>query len=141
MNKLTNPASLNTDLATLVLRIIFGGMFAFVHGWMKITGYDAMASQFDIIGIGSELTLILVIFAEFVCGLFILFGFLTRFAVIPVFITMLVAFFMAHAADPFLNKMIPFIYLFLCVVIFILGSGRYSLDAAIFRNKRPETNS
>ena len=140
MNKLTNPASLNTDLATLVLRIIFGGMFAFVHGWMKITGYDAMASQFDIIGIGSELTLILVIFAEFVCGLFILFGFLTRFAVIPVFITMLVAFFMAHAADPFLNKMIPFIYLFLCVVIFILGSGRYSLDAAIFRNRQPENS-
>lgn len=140
MNKLTNPASLNTDLATLVLRIIFGGMFAFVHGWMKITGYDAMASQFDIIGIGSELTLILVIFAEFVCGLFILFGFLTRFAVIPVFITMLVAFFMAHAADPFLNKMIPFIYLFLCVVIFILGSGRYSLDFAIFRNRQPENS-
>ena len=140
MNKLTNPASLNNDLATLVLRIIFGGMFAFFHGWMKISGYDMFKGQFDIIGIGSELTLILVIFAEFICGLFILFGFLTRFAVIPVFITMLVAFFMAHAADPFDKKMVPFIYLFLCVAIFILGSGRYSLDAAIFRNKQPENS-
>lgn len=132
MKKLTNPLSLNTDLASLVLRLLFGGMFVY-HGWPKLTGYSQMVEMFgDPIGIGNELSVLLVIFAEFFCGLFILLGFLTRFSVIPVFITMLVAFFVAHGKDEFTMKMLPFVYLFLCVVLFILGSGRYSIDELLF---------
>jgi len=132
MKRLTSPLSLNTDLASLLLRLIFGGMFIY-HGYPKLIGYDQMVKMFgDPIGIGSELSVILVIFAEFFCGIFILLGLLTRFAVVPIFITMLVAFFVAHSKDEFTVKMLPFVYLFLCVVIFILGSGRYSLDATLF---------
>jgi len=132
MKRLTSPLSLNTDLASLVLRLIFGSMFIY-HGYPKLIGYDQMVEMFgDPIGIGSELSVILVIFAEFFCGIFILLGLLTRFAVVPIFITMLVAFFVAHSKDEFTVKMLPFVYLFLCVVIFILGSGRYSLDATLF---------
>lgn len=138
MKKLTNPLSLNTDLASLVLRLLFGGMFVY-HGWPKLTGYSQMVEMFgDPIGIGNELSVILVIFAEVFCGLFILFGFLTRLSVIPVFITMLVAFFVAHGKDEFTVKMLPFVYLFLCVVLFILGSGRYSIDELLF-TKNPES--
>lgn len=138
MKKLTSPLSLNTDMASLALRLLFGGMFIY-HGWPKLAGYNQMVEMFgDPIGIGSELSVILVIFAEFFCGIFILLGFLTRFAVIPVFITMLVAYFVAHAKDEFTVKMLPFVYLFLCVVLFILGSGRYSADAELFR-KNPGT--
>lgn len=132
MKRLTSPLSLNTDLASLILRLIFGGMFIY-HGYPKLIGYNQMVEMFgDPIGIGSELSVILVIFAEFFCGIFILLGLLTRFAVVPIFITMLVAFFVAHSKDEFTVKMLPFVYLFLCVVIFILGSGRYSLDATLF---------
>lgn len=129
---------LHTDFAILLLRIIFGGMFIF-HGWPKLANYNAMLEMFgDPIGLGTELSLILVIFAEFFCGIFILLGFLTRFSVIPVFITMLVAYFVAHGADEFQVKMLPFVYLWLCVVIFILGSGRYSVDNLLF-NKQPKS--
>jgi len=134
MNRLLSPYSLNTSLAALLLRLVFGGMFIY-HGYPKITGYDQMVGMFDPIGIGNDLSLILVIFAEFVCGILIVLGLFTRFAVIPVFITMAVAYFVAHGADKFDMKMIPFIYLWLCAVLFILGSGRYSLDAIIFKNK------
>lgn len=135
MKKLTRPLSLDTDLASLILRLVFGGMFIY-HGWPKLTGYSQMVEIFgDPIGIGNELSVILVIFSEFICGLFILLGFLTRFSVIPVFITMLVAFFVAHGNDEFTVKMLPFVYLFLCVVIFILGSGRYSADAVLFKKR------
>ena len=136
MKQLISTTSLNTDLATLLLRIIFGGMFIF-HGYPKLTGYNQMVEMFgDPIGIGTELSVILVIFAEFFCGIFILVGFLTRYAVIPVFITMLVAYFVAHGKDEFMIKMLPFVYLFLCVVLFILGSGKYSVDAALFGKKQ-----
>jgi putative oxidoreductase len=136
MKRLTSTTPLDTDLAILILRIIFGGMFIY-HGWPKLANYSDMVAMFnDPISIGNEASVALVVFAEVFCGLFILLGFLTRFSVIPVFITMLVAYFVAHGADPFTNKMLPFVYLFLCVVIFILGSGRYSLDTVLFnRNK------
>ena len=142
MKKLTSTLSLNTDAAALILRIIFGGMFIY-HGWPKLENYDMMLQMFgDPIGIGTQLSLILVIFAEFFCGIFILLGFATRFAVIPVFITMLVAYFVAHAQDEFMKKMLPFVYLFLCVVVFILGSGKYSLDSLVFdRNRNNNLNT
>ncbi len=135
MKKLFTPVSLNTDAAALILRLIFGGMFIY-HGLGKIQNYDEMVKMFDPIGLGPDLSLSLTIFGEFVCGIFIVLGLFTRFAVVPVFITMLVAYFVAHGKDDFMVKMLPFVYLFLCVVVFILGSGRYSLDAVIFDKNR-----
>ncbi|TDH21257.1 DoxX family protein [Segetibacter sp. 3557_3] len=135
MKSLFRYSSLNTDVATLLLRLIFGGMFVH-YGYGKIIGYDQILPMFgDIIGIGSKLSLILVIFAEFFCGLLIVLGLLTRLAVIPVFITMIVAYFIAHANDPFDVKQLAFIFLLLCLPVFILGSGRYSLDYLFGKKK------
>lgn len=126
---------LNTDLAALLLRLIFGGMFTY-HGWLKVDGYhEFLPMMTDIIGIGAKLSFNLVIFAEFGCGILVALGVFTRLTVIPIFITMFVAYFIAHAADPFLMKMLPFVYLLLCTVVFILGSGRFSVDGLIFRNR------
>jgi len=142
MKRLLSPYSLNTGLATLVLRLLFGGMFIY-HGWPKLADYNGMLAMFgDPIGIGSELSLILVIFAEFFCGILILLGLFTRFAVVFTFVTMLVAYFVAHGKDDFMVKMLPFVYIWLCIVVFILGSGRYSLDAVLFdKNKKVQDYS
>lgn len=134
-NKLFSTYSLNTDLAALCLRLIFGGLFIY-YGWLKLAAYDQVLPMFgDIIGIGSKLSFNLVIFAEFFCGIFIVLGFVTRLSVIPIFITMIVAFFVAHEKDPFQVKQLAFVYLLLSIVVFILGSGRYSLDGLIFKNR------
>jgi len=136
MKRLLSSFSLGTDAATLILRLVFGGMFMY-HGYGKIENYDMMLKNFgDPIGLGTELSLILTIFGEFVCGLLVVLGLFTRFAVVPMFITMLVVFFVAHANNDFMAKMLPFVYLFLCVVQFILGGGKYSLDAAFFDRRR-----
>jgi putative oxidoreductase len=89
----------------------------------------------DIIGIGSQLSFNLVIFAELICGFLVLIGFRTRITVIPIFITMIVAYFVAHAKDPFEAKQLVFVYLLLSVVVFILGSGKYSVDSILASNK------
>ena len=130
-NKLLSHQSLNTDIAALLLRIIFGGSFV-RYGYNKMIGYDQILPMFkDLIGIGSKLSFNLVIFAEFFCGFLVLVGFFTRLAVIPIFITMAVAFFIAHAKDPFDVKALPFVFLLLSIVIFVLGSGKYSIDRLI----------
>jgi putative oxidoreductase len=90
----------------------------------------------DIIGIGSKLSFNLVIFAELGCGFLVLIGFLTRITVIPIFISMTVAFFIAHAKDPFLMKQYPFILLLLSIAVFVSGSGKYSIDTLIFKKNK-----
>lgn len=135
-NKILGYQSLHTDLATLFLRLIVGGLFFARLGYEKIINYDQMIPMFgDIIGIGSKLSFNLAIFAEFFCAFFVLIGFLTRLTIIPILITMVVAFFVAHAKDTFDVKTLPLVYLFLTIVIFVLGGGKFSVDRLIFKNK------
>lgn len=132
-NKILNYHPLDTDIAILLLRLSFGGLFVY-YGLTKIIGYDEILPMFtDIIGIGPKTSFILVIFAEFFCGLLVTIGFLTRISVIPIFITMTVAFFVAHANDPFSMKALPFLFWLMSFVIFILGSGRYSVDNLLLK--------
>jgi putative oxidoreductase len=134
-NKILSTWSLNTDVAALLLRLIFGGLFIY-HGYDKIDHYHMYLSMSkDIIGIGTKLSFNLVIFAEFFCGFFVAIGFLTRLTVIPIFISMSVAFFVAHAKDAFMVKELAFLFLLLCIPIFILGSGKYSVDTLVFKKK------
>ena len=124
---------LNSSLAALLLRLILGGLFIF-HGWMKIEGYDTFLPMFtDFIGIGSKLSFNLLIFAEFFCGILIVAGLFTRLAVLPILFSMCIAYFMAHADDPFIRKELPFTFLLICLPVFIMGSGKYSLDRVIFK--------
>ncbi|HEV7781943.1 MAG TPA: DoxX family protein [Chitinophagaceae bacterium] len=126
---------LNTDLAILFLRLLFGGLFIW-HGWMKIDMYSTYQPMMtDIIGIGAKLSYDLLIFAEFGCGILVTLGFLTRLTVIPIAFSMSIAYFIAHKKDAFEMKEIVFLFLGLTLVIFILGSGKYSLDHLLFRNK------
>ncbi|HEY1112570.1 MAG TPA: DoxX family protein, partial [Chitinophagaceae bacterium] len=83
----------------------------------------------------------LVIFAELVCGFLVLIGLLTRLTVIPIFITMAVAFFVAHANDPFDVKALAFVFLLLSVIVFVLGSGRYSIDGWLFQKRHLQARS
>ncbi|SKA14718.1 DoxX family protein [Sediminibacterium ginsengisoli] len=132
-NKLLRTGSLNPEFAALIVRLLFGCLFI-NYGYAKLTGFNQILPMFgDIIGIGSKLSLILVVFAEFFCGILITIGLFTRLAAIPVFITMVVAYFIAHANDPFLVKTPAFVYMILSIVIFINGSGRFSVDRLIFK--------
>jgi len=131
MNKVFNYRSWNMDAAALLLRLVFGGLFVY-HGWTKIQMYDQILPHFpDLIGIGSKLSFNLVIFAEFFCGILVVIGLLTRLAVIPILITMIVVNFIALAKADFQAKELPLVFLVLCLVVLILGPGKYSVDGMI----------
>ena len=136
MKKITDYRSWNTDLASLLLRLVFGGLFVFYHGYGKIANYQMILPQFkDMLGIGPQLSFNLVIFAEFFCAILVLVGFLTRLAVIPIFITMFVAYFVAHAGAEFMVRELSFLFMFLSIITAILGSGKYSVDRLVFKSK------
>lgn len=132
--RLISSGPLLIDCALLLVRI-GTGCFMLTHGWPKLAGFSERASKFaDPFGIGSEASLALAVFAEFFCSILVILGLFTRFALIPLIITMLVVVLDVHINDPFAQQEKALLYLLLLITIFLLGSGRYSADRLIFRN-------
>lgn len=120
------------EIGHLLIRVVFGA-FLMINGWDKLTNFSSYASSFlDPFGLGSEASLALVVFAEFVCGLFIILGLLTRISALPVLITFIIAGFVAHAYDGFAVQQTALLYLFLSLYFLLTGSGDYSLDEKIY---------
>lgn len=119
------------DFALLLARVSIG-ILMLTHGLPKIALLQSEPVMFmDFMGLGTTLSLLLAIFAEVICSLFIIFGLGTRFATIPLMITMLVAVLIVHSADPFSSKEMGLHYLLSYAMLLIMGSGKYSLDAVI----------
>lgn len=82
----------------------------------------------DPIGLGPTVSLILAVIGEVFAPVLIIVGYKTRLAAIPAAITMAVAVFVVHAADPIGTKEKALLFLIGFVVIAICGAGKYSLD-------------
>ncbi|MFH2049504.1 MAG: DoxX family protein [bacterium] len=127
---------ISASLGLLMLRVGVGLMMAFGHGWGKLSTFSERAATFsDPLGVGSTMSLSLAVFAEFFCSLAIAVGLITRGAVIPVIITMLVAVFIIHSDDPWGKKELGIMYLIPLLAILITGPGKYSIDRLIHKNK------
>ena len=119
-----------TSVLILVLRVFLGVMIM-LHGLDKLMNFEALSYTFpNIMGLGSYMSLMIVIFAEFCCSLFLIFGLLVRLMVIPPIITMAVAFLDVHDAE-FPEGELSFIYLVLLLILYFIGPGRYSIDYLI----------
>ncbi len=117
----------------LLLRLSAGG-FMLSHGYSKLLKLLAGDLQFaDPIGLGAGLSLGLAVFAEFLCSILIVLGLGTRLATIPLIVTMAVAAFIAHGADPFGRKELALFYLISYVILLLVGSGKFSIDRFIGR--------
>ena len=122
-----------TDFALLLLRLTVGTMMIYSHGWPKLLKFFAEEpiSFADPIGLGMTTSLVLAVFAELFCSFLLIIGLGTRIATIPLVITMLVAIFVIHWDDPFGKKEFALLYLVPYILIFLMGAGKYSLDALI----------
>lgn len=118
------------SLLILALRIFFGVLF-FVHGLDKMINFSTLSETFpSVLGFGSYMSLMLSVFCEFCCSLFLIAGLLERIILLPMIISMGVAFFDIHDA------MMPegelsLIYLVIFIILLVTGPGRYSLDYMI----------
>jgi putative oxidoreductase len=122
------------NILIFVLRISLAA-FMITHGWPKLNKLLAGGEiQFgDPLGLGTTLSLVLVVFAEFLCSILIAIGLGTRLAVIPLMITMLVAAFIRHGPDPFRQKEMALLYFLLYLVLLVIGSRKYSIDYLMTR--------
>jgi putative oxidoreductase len=121
------------DIGLLVFRVVFGGLMLIQHGYSKLTGFSEKAAAFpDPIGVGSEVSLAMAVSAEFFCAALVVVGLATRIAAIPLIITMAVAAFYIHGADPLADKELALLYGTAFLTLFLSGPGRLSLDRVFF---------
>ncbi len=90
----------------------------------------------DPFGIGPVASLVLVVFAEVICSVLIMLGLFTRAAVIPLMITMGVAYFSIHFSDEFRSQEKAIMYGITYIALFFTGAGRYSLDGLLTQKYR-----
>ena len=125
------------SLVILLLRLFFGALF-FMHGLDKLTNFNALSLSYpSIFGLGSYMTLMVSIFCEFACSMFFISGCITRIVLLPMIVSMAVAFFDVH------DGMMPegelsLVYMIVFLGIFLTGPGRYSVDYLIDRAVRKD---
>lgn len=116
------------NIAMLVLRVGAGAM-CMSHGYSKLVQFSSMKTKFmNFMGLGSTLSLSLVVFSEFFCAIFVIIGLFSRLVVIPLIISMSVALFVAHNGDIFGAGEKAGLYLTCFIALLLCGPGKASID-------------
>jgi putative oxidoreductase len=122
------------QIGLFLLRVVPAGVLMTFHGWDKFRHYSSMANSFpDPLDISPHISLALAIFAELFCSALVLLGIWTRLTVVPILITLAVAFFIVHGDDPMAKKELALMYLIPFVAVFFLGSGNWTIGRVFGR--------
>jgi putative oxidoreductase len=142
----------HSDLASFFLRMGLAAIFVY-RGYIKLsqgggtTWYPKLADGTEVL---SETTQLAVAWGEFVCGLALLVGLLSRVSAIGIIVIMVGAIMVETGGRDFVNieaaaKERPFsvptgaeynfAIIIMCAALVVLGSGLLSLDHLIWRRK------
>lgn len=127
--KVSPDSSLSASLSLAALRIFAGLSMAFAHGLGKLPPPEKLIEGVGAMGFPApELFAWLAALSEFAGGILLAVGFLTRPAAAFMAITMFVAAFVVHSADPFNVKEMALLYFFISVAFAVRGANRISVD-------------
>jgi len=130
VNTLETPAETRGRALGLLLLRAAASVFLMTHGFPKLQKLLAGGEIkfFDFMGLGPAVSLGLAVVGEFVGPLFVLAGFLTRWAAFPAAFTMAVAAFLAQSGAPFAKRELALLYLASFAAVMLLGPGPWSVD-------------
>lgn len=120
------------DLGLLIFRLFLGIAMAWAHGLGKLPPADRMIE--GVTAMGFPLPIVFAwaaALSEFIGGVLIALGLFTRYSAFFLAITMAVAGFIVHGADPFGTKELAFFYLAGSTLLVFTGAGSFSLDRII----------
>lgn len=121
--------SLLTNVGFAILRVFAGLAMAFGHGFEKIPPSETVVEGIGQLGFPVPLlSSWMAALAEFVGGLLLALGLLTRPAAMVIGSTMIVAAFVALAGDSFEVRELALFYLVTALFFMVCGAGDLSLD-------------
>ena len=121
----------NASLGLLILRIGSAISMIALHEHPKVATWNETVEKFaDPFGMGTTVSVALVVFAEYLCALLVALGWFTRLATIPLIIAMTTATFIVNADLTFLQQEKGYMYLVIYLALLCTGAGKYSIDGA-----------
>ncbi len=131
----------NQSWAMTILRVVVGIVF-FAHGAQKLfqLGFHGVAGFFGAAGIPLPfVSAVIVTLVEFLGGIALILGLLTRWAAALNAFDMLVAILVVHLKNGFFDQAhgfeFPLTLLAACIVLVIHGGGAASVDGALAKRK------
>jgi putative oxidoreductase len=122
------------NAAQLGFRILLCLQMLRVHGLKKFGGSSGKAEVVpNPLGLPPKLNQWIADFSDIVAPVLIAFGFLTRFAIVPVLAVTLTGYFVVHRRDALSVKDVPFMYSLSFLYIFLVGAGKFSADSYLAR--------
>ncbi|MBC7002951.1 DoxX family protein [Photobacterium sp. BZF1] len=119
------------DIALLITRIGIG-LAMLTHAIPKLMNFAALSQTFfDPFGLGSQLSLIMALFAELVCSIALILGVFTRLASAMLLFTMLIAVYMVGMLKGWAGNELATIYCFVYGLLIVFGGGKYSLEKTL----------
>jgi putative oxidoreductase len=119
------------NTAMLLLRLGVG-ILMMHSGYYKLVHFAELQPKFmNFLGMGSSMSLAMLVFAEFFCSMFLILGLFTRLAVIPLIIATCVMVFKAHNGEVFGDGQTAALFLTGYLVLLLVGAGRVSVDSMI----------
>lgn len=116
------------NIYVLLARLFFGGAMIY-HGYPKLMNLSSFTAKVSQMGIPlAPVSAPMAMAAELIGGLLILVGYKTRSAALFLLITMLVASFVAHGADPFSKQEKALAFAALSLMLMAFGPGKFSID-------------
>ena len=139
-NSLSSNWSIGHDSGLLILRLVFGLVLIYGHGFEKLSViFSGQEIQFmDPIGIGASTSYHMAAFAEGICAILLILGLFSRIATLILSVNFIVVF-IFHAfivGDGFNILELRFFYLFSFIALTLTGPGRFSLDYLLSYRKR-----
>lgn len=121
----------NADLGLLILRVTSAALMLAFHGWEKLMTARRQFHTFpNLIGIGSELSYVSVVWLEVFGAVLIALGLFTRIHAFGLAFTMFVAWLLWHKrrfTGANAGEM-AFAYMAVYLLLGLSGAGKYSLD-------------
>ena len=119
------------EVSQFILRVGVSLMIM-THGFGKISNFSSLVDTFpDPLSIGSKLSLISAIGAEFFAGIFLALGLFTRFSALALLFAMYVIVFIFHLNDPFKVKELAVLYGLVFLTFVLTGGNKWSMDHLI----------
>jgi putative oxidoreductase len=138
-NWLFGPGGAGTptaDAGLAALRIGAGVFLVLLHGMQKVPPQEGFVGWIGSMGFPAPLLFAwLAAIAEFVGGILLALGLLTRPAALYVVVHFTVVVLVAHAGDPLADRELALLFGLTALAFAAVGPGRFSLDALIARRK------